>query len=309
MLTRRCGWMKWTLVVAGIAAAGVVGRADPREESAPVSVGPAVGSSAPAGGSGSPRAGSIVIEDCRTWFPYRRRLASERSGILAEAPDEGDRFEPGAVVARLKDDVPRAALAAAEKKASNDADVRQALKAHELAKFSYDRMQAANKSRPGTFAEDEVRQRELDTASTSLRVDVARHELEVAQLEAAQARAELATYEIRTERGGIVTRVIKHDGEGVQLGEEVLEIVDTSVLRVEGFARAERDAPLKPGAPVQVELLGPSGRLAARLATSVGFVDVSQTSGGEVRLWADVSPAPPFIIAGGAAAIYAAVSE
>ncbi len=240
--------------------------------------------------SRSPR---VTIDDCRTWFPYRRRLASERAGILAETPEEGTRFEPGAVVARLSDHVPRTALNVARKKAANDADVRQATKAHELAKFSFDRMQAANTARPGTFDADEVRQRELDTASSALRIDVAQHQFEVSQLEVEQSQAELDTFGIRTDRGGLVTRVIKHDGEGVQLGEEVLEIVDTSVVRVEGYASGRFLSLLKPGLPVAVVVYTPSeeeprGR-EHRLAGKLGFVDVRLTSGGELRVWVDVA--------------------
>ena len=244
----------------------------------------------------------ITVDDCLTRFPHRRRLASERSGILVQTPEEGDHFEPGAIVARLSDAVPRATLAVAEKKAANDADVRHARKSHEVARFGYDKILAANAARPGTFDADEVQQRELETAERALQVDVAEHDLEVAQLEVTQHRAELKTYEIRSDRGGVVTSVVKRDGEGVQLGEAVLEIVDTEVVRVEGYADGSCRAKLKAGFPVRVLIEVPAADTerpdVVEVDGKLGFVDVSLTSGGEVRVWADVSNPHGWIVEG-----------
>ncbi|MCA9052774.1 MAG: HlyD family efflux transporter periplasmic adaptor subunit [Planctomycetaceae bacterium] len=234
----------------------------------------------------------LTVQDCLTRFPHRRRLASERSGILVQAPEEGERFESGAIVARLSDAVPRATLAVAAKKASTDVDVRRAEKAYELARLNYEKMVAANSARPGTFDPEELKPRELEASERELQVDVARHEFEVAQLEVEQHRAELGTYEIRTERGGMVTNVVKHDGEGVQLGEEVLEIVDTNVIRVEGHADGRYLGRLRPGLPVTVRVSLPApDRQPSRtidVTGTLGFVDISLTSGDEVRVWADV---------------------
>ena len=255
----------------------------------------------------------VEVQDCLTKFPHRRRLASERSGILAEAPEEGDRFEPGAIVARLRDDVPRATLAVAQKKAASDAAIRKATKAHELADFSFQKMQAANAARPGTFDPDNVKQRELETATAAIEKDVAKDEFDVAQLEVHQHTAELRTYEIRSERGGVVTRVVKHDGEGVQLGEEVLEIVDTGVVRIEGYADGGMRAQLRPGLPVTVlvPVPGADGQNSAEvtLTGQLGFVDVSLTSGGEVRVWAEVTNPDHQLAEGAACRMVIAVTE
>lgn len=195
-------------------------------------------------------------------------------------------------MARLRDDVPRATLAVAEKKAGSDRALRKARKAHELADVSYQKMRTAESARPGTFEPDTIKQRELETSNAALEIDVAQHEFDVAQLEVQQHAAELRTYEIRSERGGLVTRVVKHDGEGVQLGEEVLEIIDTSVIRVEGYADGGLRSQLRLGLPVTVIVpqLSPAGAEVQPLMLQgkLGFVDVSLTSGGEVRVWADV---------------------
>ncbi|MFV0443539.1 MAG: efflux RND transporter periplasmic adaptor subunit [Planctomycetaceae bacterium] len=231
------------------------------------------------------------MRDCLTQFPYRRRLASERPGILADVPEEGTRFPAKSVVATLRDELPRATLAVAEKKAASDAEIKAAIKAHELAKIGYDKIIAAEQKNPGTFQPDVVQQRTLDEANKALEVEVAQHAFDVAQLEVKQHQAELASYEIRTERGGVVTRVLKKDGEGVQTAEEVLEIVDTSVVRVEGFADARHLAHLKPGASVEVVVQLPTtARTEAphRFSGQLGFVDVTLTAGQEVRVWADI---------------------
>ena len=246
--------------------------------------------------------GVMSVEDCLTRFPHRRRLASERSGIVAHAPEEGERFDAGAIVAQLSDAVPRATLAVATRKASTDVDVRRAEKAHELARLNYERMLAANTAKPGTFDPEEVKPRELEASERGLQVEVAKHEFDVAQLEVDQHRAELETYSIRTERGGVVTDVVKHDGEGVQLGEVVLEIVDTSVVRVEGYADGRFLSQLRPGLPVTVRVSLPApDRQPARLIDvdgKLGFVDVSLTSGDEVRVWADIANPQGTIVEG-----------
>lgn len=232
---------------------------------------------------------TIDVRECVISFPHRRRLASERAGILAHVPDEGEVFQVGAVVARLRDEVPRAALAIAQAKAGDDSEVRAARKALELAAFRRNKIAAANKHRPGTFDSEEVHQIELEVSRAALDHEVAEHAFEINRLAVREAQAELNSYEIRTDRGGVVTRVTKKDGEGVQLGEEVLEIVDQATARVQGYADARLLRRLAPGLKVEVIVLFPDDPpREARYPGVLGFVDVALTSGQEVRLWADV---------------------
>ncbi|MEZ6065391.1 MAG: HlyD family efflux transporter periplasmic adaptor subunit [Planctomycetaceae bacterium] len=162
-------------------------------------------------------------------------------------------------------------------------------------------MRQANERRPGTFDADEVQQRELEAANAELRVEVAEHDFAVAQLEVERERAELASYRIESARGGLVTRVVKRAGEGVHASEEVLEMVDTSTVRVEGHADGRYIAALKPGLPVEVFVdipLADGSTAKQRLTGRLGFVDVSLSSGHEVRVWADVDNPAAFVAEG-----------
>ena len=94
-----------------------------------------------------------------------------------------------------------------------------------------------------------------------------------------------------TPRDGLVTRVFKRTGEGVQAAEPVIEILSTSRIRVEAEVSAARAATLRVGDEVEVQVSFPSatGPTVERFSTHLRFVDpalerVSQT----VRVWAEL---------------------
>lgn len=241
---------------------------------------------------------SIPVLECNVLFPERRTLASERSGILAEVVKEGDTIDAGDVVIRLKDDVPRSAFAVADARASSDVDVRLARKEREAADVEYQAALEANRKLPA-FSDVEVRRLQVAAEAAALRIEQADHELEIHRRLRDQARDELHTYSITSPISGMVTRAFKGSGEAVQVGEPVLEVVNTQVARVEGFV-ALADAPrVKPGMPVIVRVNLPVDAGAspdrARSPTikpfegRLGFVDVSvQPVTRVVRVWAEV---------------------
>ncbi len=60
-------------------------------------------------------------------------------------------------------------------------------------------------------------------------------------MERERARAELETYRIETPVEGVVTKVFKVAGEAVREGEPVMEICNTSRVRIRGYVSL-RDA-------------------------------------------------------------------
>jgi hypothetical protein len=240
----------------------------------------------------------VIARDARLKFVERRTLAVERPGILSEAVREGERVEAGMIVLRVRDAVPKSALAVAAARADSNADVRAAQKEHEAAAFEYQTHVKANQSRPGTYSEIDVRRVQLAAESAALKVELAEHERAVNQRLKEQAHDELSTYYVPSTISGLVTRAFKGAGEAVQLGEPVLEIVNTDTVRVEGYVPLQDVWQIKVGAAVTVRVelrvAGEADR-AGKQASVVtvdgvlGFIDVDvQPVAKVVRVWADI---------------------
>lgn len=245
----------------------------------------------------------VVAGNCRVKFAERRTLATERPGILSEAAREGVRVEAGQVVLRVRDAVPRSALAVAVARANSDADMRAASKELEAVRFELENHLQANRSRPGTYTEIEVRRVQLATESAALKVEQADQERQINQRLRQQAEDELGTYDVPSTIAGLVTRAFKGAGEAVLLGEPILEVVNTEVVRVEGFVPLADAWRLQVGMPVtvRVELAGRTDRVLAGTADqaqqstvtlrgTLGFVDVDvQPIAKVVRVWTELA--------------------
>ena len=245
----------------------------------------------------------IVAGNCRVKFAERRTLAVEHPGILNEAIREGVRVEAGQVVLRVRDAVPRSALAVAVARADSDADIRAASKELEAVQFELETHLKANQSRPGTYTEIEVRRVQLAAESAAIKVEQADHERHINQRLKEQAEDELRTYDVPSTIAGLVTRAFKGAGEAVQLGEPILEVVNTEVVRVEGYVPLAEAWRLQVGMPVtvRVELAGRTGSVAGGAADQtqpsavtmhgeLGFVDVDvQPIAKVVRVWAELA--------------------
>lgn len=240
------------------------------------------------------------VRDCQVSFPERRLLAAERLGILSEVLDEGAAVRSGQVVARLQDDVPRSALAVAEARAASDVGVRVARKELEQAQAEYTAGLAANEVRT-TYPEAEITRRRLAAEAAALRVEEAEEELLIGQKLRDEALAQLNTSYIRTPIDGMVTLRIKRVGEGIRQGDPVLEVINTDVVRIEGFVPLNEIQYWRVGSAVDVyadlssvDNLPAVGPVPARNEVGpyegvIGFVDVSvQPLSRTVRFWAEV---------------------
>lgn len=247
--------------------------------------------------SGTPSPGSpevITVDVPLSQFVQRRRLSAERVGVLKATPAEGDRVEAGTVVARLRDDVPQAMLAAAAARAASTVDIEAAEKYAESETFEYQVMVNANRNRPDkpTYTGSDVERAKLRSESATLQAAVKRHEQHVNKLLRDQSEAEAKTFEIVSPISGIVSRLYRHEGEGVQQAEAILEVINTDRIRAEGRVPARIAPRLQPGMPVRVKFdLGGTSAHDDELTGVLGFVDVSAEGVGperRVRVWADI---------------------
>lgn len=175
-------------------------------------------------------------------------------GKLAEVSvSEGDRVQPGQVVARLDaQDLAvsvRSARAAVE---SARAALTQALATREKAARDLARMRALS-------AEGAATQQQLDAARAA--ADVTRAQVEAAtaqvhQAESALAQAELSlSYAVLTSpQSGQVTEVIHHPGEMVTVGTPVVTVADLDTLKVHAAVDETRVGAVRPGDRVVVRV-------------------------------------------------------
>ena len=230
---------------------------------------------------------------CRVILAEEAVLSSDRAGILAViVPEEGDRVKAGQKIAGLKDEVAAAALAVAEKQATNDVEIRYAAKAAEVAEVEYRKTKEANRQLPNAFPEIELERLRLAYERAKLQIEKAELDFEVAKLTRDQAAAELAVHRINAPFDGVVRRVIKHRGEAVSQGDPILELVNVDRLRVEGYVPLADAFSLRPGDPVTVQLV--ESTLAPEIRNRVfegkiGFIDeVVNKFTIDVRVWATV---------------------
>ena len=188
--------------------------------------------------------------------------ASDRAGIITSLEfKEGQTVTNGSRIALIADEVARANLAVAQKKATNDVEVRFAKVARDAAEKEYAMLeQMAQKS--SKDAGDQLRavsQADVDKAKLArdkaeLSIDHAVHELELAKLNFDVTAAELKTYSIISDFDGVVTRIYKKKGEAVRQGDPVAEIVNIDRVRIEGRVRLAVLPYAKQGAKVLVRL-------------------------------------------------------
>lgn len=242
-------------------------------------------------------ASEIPVADCRTEFIDRITFSTERTGVIKDVPREGAMIEPGDVVIQLDDESAQAALRVAEVKAETDIDIRVAEKAAEAARVEYDLALDANQDLADqgvdvAYNAKQITRLRLTWEANALKVDQAKHEKRVAELERDRYQAELKTYRVKSDIRGLVTKLHKHRGEGVQYSESVVEVVRTDLIRVEGFINAADIHKIKVGNPIRVEFDIP-GRSQTEdplvYEGKLGFIDVSiRNLAKAVRVWAEI---------------------
>lgn len=246
----------------------------------------------------------VRLPECRIVLIRQVTLACDRSGVVKSvAFQEGDAVEAKQQVVLIADEVARANLAVAEKKASNDVDVRFNQKARDVAEAEYQKNVEANE-KAATKSKGEGKQTvvavslleieklKLAAQKAVLSIEQAESELALNKLNAEQARAELATYSVIAPFAGVVTRVYKHAGEAVRQGDPILELVNIDRVRIEGRVPLNEVRAVKLKQKVRVKLNDPDFELpeeSLEFEGQVTFVDVTvDPVTRETRVWAEV---------------------
>jgi membrane fusion protein, multidrug efflux system len=241
--------------------------------------------------------GSLVeVRDCNVKYIEEALVASERNGVVAVVDlREGDSVRAKQRLIQLKDDLQRAQVATLTRQANSpesDSKVEDAQLAHEFAVERYNI--AVEAKRRVTDAVSRAELLELKTAAdrTATKIEEAELDLEVTRLKKGEAEAELRMCTILAPIDGFVTRVLKHPGEAVQLGDPVAEVVNPRKLKVEGYVTAAEALLLRPGmkatAASEAALATPQSKAVSADGVLV-FVDVGvEPVSQRVRVWAEI---------------------
>ncbi len=232
----------------------------------------------------------IVVSNCRVALIRRASLAGARLGILQTVSvSEGDEVERGQVVALLRDDMARQALAVAQKEMTNTIELRLNKKISELATLEYSKAMELNRSIPGGISEIDVKKLRMAAEKSVLQLEQADFLLSMAALKTREAEVTLDSYRIVAPFSGVVLQVNKQPGEALGAGEVVVEIANFDTMRVEGFVPVASSARVQRGAAVVVEVSGAEPNRTSRFEGRVKHIapivnEVSQ----EVRVWAEI---------------------
>lgn len=242
----------------------------------------------------------LRIMGCRVKPADHVTLSANDAGIISMVPQEGDQVDAGQQIARLEDELPRTALAVAQKEAANDVEIRFAEIASEVAELEHQQAVKVNGTVKGSITMIDIRRRKLEFDQSVMRIEVAKYNQDVAVLKRDQAAAQLRAYAITAPFSGTINKVIKHKGEAIRQGDPVLELVNTRRVRVEGFLDASNRRLVRAGTPVQVRPeVSDRDQPAIAVKGKVAFVDsVVQPVTQQVRFWADVDNADEALLAG-----------
>jgi macrolide-specific efflux system membrane fusion protein len=247
-------------------------------------------------------AGEIQIPSALIKLVEQVEVPARQSGALDElGVHEGDMVEAGALVAKIEDadvqlDMRRAQLelAAARKQAENDVKVRFARKSLEVAEAEQRRALDSEKRLSQSVSQSELDQLRLIVERTTLEVEQAQFEMELARTTRGikENELELAEHGIRQRRitaplAGFVTQVNRHRGEWVEPGQPIIRILRLDRLRAEGLASAEALGGGLHGRAVKltVELEGKPVEFAGKVVFVSPEIDPVN---GQVRVWAEI---------------------
>lgn len=221
-------------------------------------------------------------------------LAADRPGLIAnDLPREGDTVTANDEIVSLKDELARAAFEVAVARAENRATIDAAEREFDVSVTELELAEEANSRVADAVPGVEVERLRFTRDLNAFRITNSKSEYRITGLERDQRRAELDTYGIDTPIGGTVVKVHKTRGEAVQQGEPILEIADTSVMKVEGYVTVAEALRLKRGDEVTVQPVVPGLNLPAEEITTTGkliYVDVKVSNPVKplVRVWAEV---------------------
>lgn len=237
---------------------------------------------------------TIGVNECRIKLIDRVILGCDRPGVLEFVePNEGEQVKKGQVVAALKSDALKASRKTAEIRATNDIEIRYSTKAKETSYAELEMSRDANRRNPKTISKLEIIRLVLTAEKSDLQIEQAELEFEMNKMQLAEIDAQIEETKVTAPFDGIVTKKFRSTGEVVRHGDEVLEIVSTKRVKVEGYVNIEDSWKFHIGTPVEVQLEIRGIRLPIedqKFHGKISYIDVEvePIHGKTIRVWAEV---------------------
>lgn len=181
-------------------------------------------------------------------------VGSQSVGVLEHLlVERGDKVAAGQVVARLAAQVERASVSVAEARSTAEAEVSQAVAAHQLAQRKLER--ARDLLKQEFVSGQAVDQAEAEARVAEQRVAQARESQRVAHRELRLSAAQLSQRDVRSPFEGIVLERYRTEGERIER-EPVVRVARIDPLRVEAIVPASQFGSINAGqqATVRTEL-------------------------------------------------------
>ncbi|WP_162006613.1 efflux RND transporter periplasmic adaptor subunit [Roseimaritima sediminicola] len=250
-----------------------------------------------------PGAQPLMAESCLVKWIHSARIPAQVEGVLTELKvEEGQDVEAGQLIAVIDDEQAKLMLALREAEemealltAENDVNLRDAVASEASARAEYKSYEELLKT--GSIPFWEAEKKRLDADRQKLRIELAELESKQAKttLIAKKRGRELAELEVEKRQvkapfaGYIETRVAQQ-GEWVQPGSPLLEVVKMDQLRVEGDVDALKyPQAVVRGAPVKVYVKTSADSSDAKVFDGrIGFVSTQIDLANRRRIWVDI---------------------
>lgn len=202
-------------------------------------------------------AGKDPLNYCHVEIIHQVDVPARDAGVLDMLDvKEGQNVEKGALLgsidkqdAELAVKIATAEYNASKKTAENTISIQYAIKSYDVARADFQSSAEANDKAPGTVTKQQMRSQKLQAERSVMQAEMAKHEYEVAQLDALakyanyeRAKAAIERRDITSPLNGVVVKKHKHEGDWVQPGETVVKIIQMDRLWVEGNIDATKYA-------------------------------------------------------------------
>ncbi|MBS0261402.1 MAG: efflux RND transporter periplasmic adaptor subunit [Planctomycetes bacterium] len=253
----------------------------------------------------------IALENCNIKAWKEVVLGFDRPGILGKLDlQEGDSVKAGDFLASLKDDVARAAFDVARIQAESEVEIVYSELASEVANTEHLMLLQGNLKKAGTIPELEVTRAKLNYDKAIAELNKAKHNREVLVGKRDEAKAQLDTFRLEAPFDGYITRLHLVTGASVKQGDAVIELVDTSKVKVEGQLPVRDAERVRKGNPVKIKIDASVTGAAADPEGEILFVDTAKaTPQGRVRVVAEVKNPKNLIRAGQTATLLITPAE
>ncbi len=214
--------------------------------------------------------------------PDRAELGFPASGRLRKIRfEEGKSVALGEVLAEIENDHEKAQLDLQTAKSLADEPLQTARVRVSAAKRAKEAAEDANRKHARTIPAQETRRLELDLELAQAELAEKEYEKRIAALELAVAKSTYEATILRAPFAGIVTRRYMSVGTTTDTTRPVAQIVDVSMMRVEGYLSLADAKQVHVGDKIMV--VQSNGR---QTAFSVGFVDIgAQQVQKLIRVW------------------------